>query len=148
MHTHVYSPPSRSFLVSPLSLLCFGKQSRGKPRRTLQHLSSKVGSGHNRFALTMLTQHKIGKTDYAWESDMLCSLYTPPTNLSIVKMGGWGSMKTLHPTWQGPIWETGVFTIDTWPLLQKYWLRRPDIHWMALKGCKERFFSGFDQFSI
>lgn len=61
---------------------------------------------------------------YAWESDMLCSLYTPPTNLSIVKMGGWGSIKTLHPTWQGPVWEKGpkVFIVDTWPLLQKHTL--------------------------
>lgn len=141
--THVHAPLSLSFLVSPLSLLCFDKRSRGKPCRTLRHLSSEVRPGqHDHFAVTMLSQHKIGKTDSTHEKATCSAHYIPlPPIFPLLRWEDGGCIKTLHPTWQGPIWETGskVFTIDTWPVLQKYWLRRPDIHWMALKGYEVRF---------
>lgn len=47
------------------------------------------------FAVTMLSQHKTGKTDSMHEK--ATSLYTPPTHLSIVKMEEGGG-NTLHPT--------------------------------------------------
>lgn len=72
---------------------------------------------------------------HAWESDMLYSLYTPPTNLSIVKMGGWGSIKTPSPNLTGPHLGSKVFTMDTWSRLQKYWLRRA---WHTLNGLKKK----------
>lgn len=76
--THVRAPLFLSFLVSPLSLLCFDKQSRGKPCRTLRHLSSEVRPGQDDyFAVTMLSQHKIGKTDSTHEKATCSAHYIP-----------------------------------------------------------------------
>lgn len=121
---HVHVPPSLSVLESPLSLLCLDKQSQGKPCRTLQHLSSEVRLGQDgHFAVNnALSAHE--NRLYAWESDMLCSLYTPLTNLSIVKMGGWRSIKARQHNPTGAQGETGSFIIDIWNQLQKYWLRK------------------------
>lgn len=132
MHTHGHAQPSLTFLLPPKHFVVLWR----KPYRTLRHLSSedKPGPWWSFCCNNAASAQDWENRHYAWENDILCSLYTPPTNLSIVKMGGRGSMKTLHPTWEGPIWETAVFIIDTWPVLQKYWHRMPDIHWMALKG--------------
>lgn len=55
--------------------------------------------------------------------------------------GRMGEHKNLSPNLTGPHLGSKVFTIDTWSLLHKYWLRRPDIHWMALKRTKKDFIS-------
>lgn len=63
----------------------------------------KFSLGHeDQLPTTMHPQQKIGKTDSAWENDMFCSLYTPPTNLSIVKTGGQGGVGINTPNLTGP----------------------------------------------
>lgn len=52
------------------------------------------------FAVTMLSQHKTGKTDSMHEK--ATSLYTPPTHLSIVKMEEDGGGEYPTPNLTGP----------------------------------------------
>lgn len=120
------------------------------PSRTWRHLSTDGRDVH--FAATMPSQQQDWENRlHAWESHMLCSFNSPSQQsfpLLRWQDEGRGGIKRLHPTWQGPIWETGsrVFTMDTWPVLQKYWLKRPGRQWMALKGGD--FLAWFNNFKI
>lgn len=70
-------PPCLS-LVSLLSLSCFHKQSQKTACRRFRHLFSEVGPGQDdHFVETMLSQHKIGKTDSMHERATGPVHYTP-----------------------------------------------------------------------
>lgn len=71
------APPSPSVLAFPPSLLAFDKQSQGKPRRTLPHVSSDSNN------VLSAQENRV----YAQESDWV-SLCSPLTSLSIVGLRG------------------------------------------------------------
>lgn len=111
LHVHVlYHPPCLS--LHPLCLsLCFDKQSKGKPCRTLRHLSSKVWFGKDdHFAVTMLSQHK--KADSMLEK-ATCSAHCVPLQpiFPLLRWEDGGAEKPDSTIRQGPRGRR-VFTID------------------------------------